>query len=83
MNTTPIRELIKLESDLTNMFDSDARIAMAILNHIRSNKKQLIEQDRNVILTAFSRGYDYCYERDLEEQGDDFEYDYYETNFEK
>jgi hypothetical protein len=83
MNTTPIRELIKLESDLTNMFDSDTRIAMAILDHIRTNKKQLLEQDKTVISTAFSNGYEYCNQRDLEEQDDDFEYDYYETNFNK
>jgi hypothetical protein len=83
MNTTPIKELIKLESDLTNMFDSDRRIAMAILDYIRTNKKQLLEQDKKVISTAFLDGYEYCNQRELERQDDDFEYDYYETNFNK
>lgn len=81
MNTTPFKELVKLESDLTNMFDSDNRVAMAILEHIRTNKDKLIEQEKHIINTAFSDGYEYCNQRDLEEQDDDFEYDYYEQNF--
>jgi len=46
---TPMQELLKLESDLTHMFDSDERIAMAILDHIRANRKKMLEKEREVI----------------------------------
>lgn len=46
---TPIQELLKLESDLTYMFDSDERVAMAILDHIRANRKKMLEKEREVI----------------------------------
>lgn len=53
---TPLQELIKLESDLTRMFDSDHRVAMAILDYIRNNKKSLIEKEKEVIINAYERG---------------------------
>jgi hypothetical protein len=46
---TPLQELIKLESDLTRMFDSDHRVAMAILDYIRNNKKSLIQKEKEVM----------------------------------
>ena len=46
---TPMQELLKLESDLTHMFDSDERVAMAILDHIRANRKKILEKEREVI----------------------------------
>ena len=46
---TPMQELLKLESDLTHMFDSDERVAMAILDHIRANRKKMLEKEREVI----------------------------------
>ena len=46
---TPMQELLKLESDLTHMFDSDERVAMAILEHIRNNKKEMLEKEREVM----------------------------------
>ena len=46
---TPMQELLKLESDLTHMFDSDERVAMAILDHIRVNRKKMLEKEREVI----------------------------------
>jgi len=44
---TPIQELIKLESDLTQMFDSDERVAMALLEHIRTNRKEMLDKERD------------------------------------
>ena len=44
-----MQELLKLESDLTHMFDSDERVAMAILDHIRVNRKKMLEKEREVI----------------------------------
>ena len=37
---TPMQEILKLESDLTHMFDSDERVAMALLEYIRNNKNE-------------------------------------------
>ena len=46
---TPLQELIKLESYLTRIFDSDHRVAMAILDYIRNNKKSLIQKEKEVM----------------------------------
>ena len=46
---TPLQEILKLESDLTHMFDSDQRVAMALLEHIRNNKKEMLEKDKEEI----------------------------------
>ena len=43
---TPLQELFQYESDLTNMFDSDARVAGAILEYIRSNKKDMLKKEQ-------------------------------------
>lgn len=42
---TPLQELIQYESDLTNMFDSDVRVAGALLEYIRNNKKDMLEKE--------------------------------------
>ena len=55
---TPLQELLKLESDLTRMFDSDKRVAMALLEHIRNNKKAMLDKDEEVIKDAYSDGVD-------------------------
>ena len=46
---TPLQEILKLESDLTRMFDSDERVAMALLEHIRNNKKEMLEKEKEEI----------------------------------
>ena len=43
---TPMQEILKLESDLTRMFDSDQRVAMALLEHIRENRKEMLEKEK-------------------------------------
>lgn len=47
---TPVQELLKLESDLTRMFDSDQRVAMALLEHIRNNKKEMLEKEKSFLI---------------------------------
>lgn len=47
---TPLQELFEYESDLTNMFDSDVRVARAILEYIRTNKKDMLEKEKKIIL---------------------------------
>ena len=44
---TPLQELFQYESDLTHMFDSDVRVAGAILEYIRTNKKDMLEEEKN------------------------------------
>ena len=53
---TPLQELIKLESDLTQMFDSDERVAMALLEHIRTNRKEMLEKEKEQIKDVWIDG---------------------------
>ena len=43
---TPLQEILNFEADLTKMFDSDDRVAMALLEHIRAKRKQLLEKEK-------------------------------------
>ncbi len=47
---TPLQKLFEYESDLTNMFDSDVRVAGAVLEYIRTNKKDMLEKEKKIIL---------------------------------
>ena len=53
---TPIQELLQLESELTYTFDSDTRVAMALLDHIRANREQMLEDDRKNLNNAYASG---------------------------
>ena len=46
---TPLQELFEYESDLTNMFDSDVRVAGALLEYIRTNKKDMLEKEKKFL----------------------------------
>ena len=48
---TPLQELFQYESDLTHMFDSDVRVAGAILEYIRTNKKDMLEKEQAIFNT--------------------------------
>ena len=54
---TPLQELLQYESDLTNMFDSDVRVAGAILEYIRTNKKDMLEKEKEVIIETSKNSY--------------------------
>ncbi len=45
-----MQELLKLESDLTYMFDSDQRVAMALLDHIRTNGNKMLEKEKALLI---------------------------------
>ena len=45
---TPLQELFECESDLTNMFDSDVIVAGAILEYIRTNKKDMLKKEKEL-----------------------------------
>ena len=46
---TPLQELIQYESDLTNMFDSDVRVAGALLEYIRTNKIDMLKKEQDLV----------------------------------
>jgi len=46
---TPMHELLDLESELTRMFDSDERVAMAILDRIRTTRKEMLQKEKDVM----------------------------------
>lgn len=46
---TPLHELLDLESELTRMFDSDERVAMAILDKIRTTRREMLEKEKDVM----------------------------------
>ena len=37
-----LKDIIELETNLTHMFDSDQRVAMALLEYIRENKHEKV-----------------------------------------
>jgi len=43
---TPLQELLEYESDLTNMFDSDVRVGLAMLEYIINNKKDMLNKEQ-------------------------------------
>ena len=42
---TPLQKLLEYESELTHMFESDVRVAMALLYYIRIVLKKEISKD--------------------------------------
>ena len=53
---TSIQKIIEMESDLTRMFDSDYRVAMALLDYIRENKNELLDQGIEDMKSAWEDG---------------------------
>ena len=53
---TQLQELFEYESDLTNMFDSDVRVAGALLEYIRTNKKDMLEKEKELLVDFFDEG---------------------------
>jgi hypothetical protein len=53
---TPLQILIQHEKDLTRMYDSDTRVALAILDTIRKTGTQLLEDEKHIIEEAFENG---------------------------
>jgi hypothetical protein len=46
---TPMQELLDFELELTRMFDSDERVAMAILDKIRTTRNEMLEKEKDVM----------------------------------
>lgn len=56
--TTPLREIIEFETSCSYMFDSDHRIAMALLDYVRNNKTEFLEKERKSYCDFFYLVYD-------------------------
>ena len=55
---TPMQELIDYTTDLLHTFDSEERVAMAVLDYLKTNKKAMLEKEEEVINNAYSDGVD-------------------------
>ena len=75
---TPLQELLQYESDLTNMFDSDVRVAGAILEYIRTNKKDMLKKEKEVIMDAYDVG---LFDGSMDDVDDRLYKDYYNETF--
>jgi hypothetical protein len=47
---TAMQELLQVESDLTRMFDSDLRVAIMLLEHLRANKTEMLEKEKGQMI---------------------------------
>ena len=75
---TPLQELLQYESDLTNMFDSDVRVAGALLEYIRNNKKDMLIKEYTVIKDAYDAG---LFDGSMDDVDDRLYKDYYNETF--
>lgn len=75
---TPLQELFEYESDLTHMFDSDVRVAGALLEYIRTNKKDMLEKEKEVIMDAYDTG---LFDGSMDDVDDRLYKDYYNETF--
>ncbi len=46
---TPMQELLNYTTDLLHTFDSEQRVAMAVLDYLKTNKKALLEKEKEVM----------------------------------
>ena len=53
---TPLQILLQQEKELTQMFDSDTRVALALLDIIRKTGTQLLQDEKHIIEEAFENG---------------------------
>jgi len=50
---TPLQELLNYTTDLLHTFDSEQRVAMAVLDYLKTNKKALLEKEKEAIVNAW------------------------------
>jgi len=48
---TPLQEILQFEYYSRQMFDSDEKVAMALLDYIRVNKEDLLEYEQRIFNT--------------------------------
>ena len=50
---TPMQELLEYTTDLLHTFDSEERVAMAVLDYLKTNKKSMLEKEKEQIVCAY------------------------------
>ncbi len=57
-----MQELLEYTTDLLHTFDSEERVAMAVLDYLKTNKKSMLETEKEV-MCKFADNYveDECY----------------------
>jgi len=69
---TPMQELLNYTTDLLHTFDSEQRVAMAVLDYLKTNKKALLEKEKETIKKCIVMGMEFIpvdpsrYEEDSE-----------------
>ena len=46
---TPIQELLDYTTNLLHTFDSEQRVAMAVLDYLKTNKRAMLEKEKKVM----------------------------------
>ena len=46
---TPLQELLDYTTDLLHTFDSEERVALAVLDYLKTNKKAMLEKEKEVM----------------------------------
>ena len=54
---TPIQQLLDYTTDLLLTFDSEERVAMAVLDYLKTNKKAMLEKEKEAIMNAYDIGW--------------------------
>lgn len=47
---TPVQELLAYTADLLHTFDSEERVAMAVLDYLKNNKEAMLEKEKEVVV---------------------------------
>ena len=47
---TPVQELLNYTTDLIHTFDSEERVAMAVLDYLKTNKKAMLEKEKALLI---------------------------------
>ena len=54
---TSIEEMLQMESYLSRTFDSEARVALALLEHLRESKDRLLDQENQTRQQSYQAGF--------------------------
>jgi len=47
---TPLQQLLDYTTDLLYTFDSEERVAMAVLDYLKTNKKSMLEKEKDAMV---------------------------------
>ena len=54
---TPLQQLLDYTTDLLHTFDSEERVALAVLDYLKTNKKSMLEKEKEVIEYSYLMGF--------------------------